>query len=69
MNWKHYLLLLLVFPLMQSRCKKETEEELEGQLRLVPRALFNGNDFEIGESYTDILVHTIRVDGFKTYIA
>ena len=69
MNWKHYLLLLLVFPLMQSRCTKETDEELEGQLRLVPRALFNGNDFTIGEIYTDVLGHTIRVDGFKTYIA
>lgn len=69
MKRKYYLLILLAFPLLQSRCTKEPEPETEGMLRLAPRAYFNEMPLEIGTSYTDVLGHTVRVDGFKTYIS
>jgi hypothetical protein len=62
--------MFLGFSLVLSACKKD-EASGDGvgnfQLRLYPT--FEGQAFETGEIYRDVLGHRIRVDDFKLYIS
>jgi hypothetical protein len=51
-----------------SSCKEETTPA-PGELTLTPKAYFNNEPLVIGDLYTDILGHTVRVENFKCYIA
>lgn len=64
-----YLVLILgTFLVALGSCKKD-EEIGTGEIQLSPRAYFNEEPLVIGDLYTDILGHTIRVENFKCYIA
>jgi hypothetical protein len=53
--------------LLLSSCKKE--DLGPGELQLSTRAYFSEEPLVIGDLYTDVLGHTVRVENFKCYIA
>lgn len=60
---------LFTLAVFMNSCTKEVEEDGIGnfQLRLLPT--YEGEEFEVGQVYYDILGHRIRVEDFKLYIS
>lgn len=54
--------------LFSAGCKKDEENE-NGTVRVVTRALFNGEPVSSDELYDDGLGHKIRIEGFKAYLS
>ena len=67
---KHVFFLgIIALIVLGTACKTEQTEDPTSSISIQPKAYWQGNPFEIGETYQDILDHYVRVGTFNVYIA